>query len=98
MSKYVIIQIVGWLAFAVNLWGNELLVKKRTLGWPVRLAANAAWLLYSFGVFAWPLFINHIVFSVSNVHGWVRWRRRPPTIEPAACACAGCHSNATKGT
>lgn len=91
----ILIAVIGWTAFALNLVGNEMLGRKKTAGWPVRLVANAGWLFYSFGVFAWPLFVNHVVFSVSNARGWWQWSRRKP--EPV-CHCAGCTCNREGGT
>ena len=86
-----LVALIGWLAFALNLLGNQLLVKKRVAGWPVRLCANAAWIAYSFNVFAWPLFFNHVAFSLSNAHGWWEWTRRPAA--PKKCCCPGCVAN-----
>lgn len=68
-------EALGWLALALNLWGNLALANKSTRGWLVRLGSNAAWLVYSFFVFAWPLFVNHAAFAAVNVHGWRKWRR-----------------------
>lgn len=99
MTTRTAIEVLGWAAFALNLWGNELLGRKNTAGWPIRLVANAAWLLYSFGVFAWPLFVNHVVFSVSNARGWWKWTRpQEPQIPASACTCAGCTCNRATGT
>lgn len=68
-------HILGWLAFALNVWGNLALTTKDIKGWIIRLVANAAWIIYSFYVFAWPLFVNHIAFAGINIVGWVRWAR-----------------------
>jgi hypothetical protein len=74
-SREIIFHGLGWFAFALNVWGNLALANKSTAGWIVRLASNAAWLIYSAFVFAWPLFINHATFVIINVHGWRKWAR-----------------------
>jgi hypothetical protein len=94
-----LVEILGWIAIVLNLLGNEMLAKRRTAGWPVRLAANAGWMVYSVGVFAWPLFVNHIVFTVSNARGWWKWRVQDRKLKhiladkPGVCQCPGCVAN-----
>ncbi len=75
MTARDVAEILGWAAFALNVWGNLALTQKSIKGWVIRLIANAAWLIYSGFVFAWPLFVNHVAFVVINIVGWVRWAR-----------------------
>lgn len=67
--------LIGWVALVVNVTANELLGKKKRSGWPMRLVANAVWIIYSALVFSWPLLANHVVFAVSNTRAWIQWRR-----------------------
>lgn len=66
---------VGWLAFALNVWGNMMLTTKSRAGWVVRLACNVCWLPYAVLTGAWALLANHVLFMGINVLGWMRWRR-----------------------
>lgn len=71
-----VVEMIGWLALALNLWGNLALTSMSRSGWLIRLGSNAAWIVYSPGVGAWPLFANHLTFAVVNVVGWVRWSKK----------------------
>ena len=68
-------HVVGWVAFALNVWGNMMLTTKTRAGWAVRLVCNVCWLPYAVLTGAWALLANHVVFMGINVLGWVRWRR-----------------------
>ena len=73
--KQPIIEAIGWLSLLLNIWGNLALVHKKKHGWPVRLATNVAWIVYSAGSATLPLMANHLVFAVINVVGWIKWHR-----------------------
>lgn len=77
-------EAMGWVAFGLNVWGNLALTNLSVRGWVIRLVSNAAWLIYSGYVGAWPLFGNHAVFALINVYGWVKWekQRAPLASEP----------------
>lgn len=66
---------LGWLALALNVWGNLLLTSRGQSGWVVRLACNACWVPYSIATSAWALLANHLLFAGINVYGWQKWRR-----------------------
>lgn len=70
-----IAQGVGFVAFALNVWGNLELTKVGNRGHVIRLVANAVWIAYSITCGAWALTANHIVFAGINVLGYTRWRR-----------------------
>jgi hypothetical protein len=77
-------ELMGWLAFGLNVWGNLALANLSTSGWIIRLTSNAAWLVYSAYVGAWPLFGNHAVFTLINIHGWRKWSAgQTVAVEPA---------------
>ena len=67
------IEIVGWIALSLNIWGNLALTKKSSKGWLIRLACNFAWIVYSLAFSVWPLLINHIIFAGINIYGWKQW-------------------------
>ncbi len=69
------VQIIGAIAFALNVWGNLELTKVGNRGHIIRLCSNACWLAYSPLVGAWALLANHATFAGINVLGFVRWRR-----------------------
>lgn len=68
-------EFMGWMAFLLNVWGNLALTNMSSRGWIIRLTSNAAWLIYSGYVGAWPLFGNHAVFTIINLIGWWKWRK-----------------------
>lgn len=76
MKGSVIWQAIGWLALALNVWGNLALTSKGRAGWIVRLVSNACWIVYSIDNSAWALLANHAVFSVINCYGWWKWKPR----------------------
>lgn len=85
MSGGVFWQALGWVALALNVWGNLALTSKGSGGWIIRLACNACWVPYSLATSAWALLVNHLLFAAINVYGWRKWRRMqtpgetPPT-------------------
>lgn len=68
--------VLGWLAFALNVWGNLELTGKSVRGWIVRLACNLCWMPYSVVTGAWALLANHVVFAGINCYGWWKWRQQ----------------------
>ena len=68
-------ELAGWVAFALNVWGNLALTNKSTHGWVIRLASNVFWIAYSYDTSAWALLANHVAFGGINVVGWIRWSR-----------------------
>lgn len=69
------VQIIGAIAFALNVWGNLELTKVGNRGHIIRLCSNACWLVYSPLIGAWALLANHATFAGINVLGFVRWRK-----------------------
>lgn len=74
-TSEIIDQAIGFLAFALNVWGNLELTKVGNRGHVIRLAANAVWIAYSITCGAWALTANHIVFAGINVLGYTRWKK-----------------------
>lgn len=70
-----IYQVIGLIAFALNVWGNWELTEATNRGHVIRLFSNAVWLVYSPLVGAWALTLNHAVFAGINVRGYRRWHR-----------------------
>lgn len=70
-----VFNIIGWVAFAFNVWGNLALTKQSNHGHVIRLCSNACWLVYAPATGAWALFVNHATFACINVLGWYRWRK-----------------------
>lgn len=66
---------LGWLAFALNVWGNLALTTKGVRGWIIRIACNLCWIPYGVYTAAWALLANHLVFVAINCYGWWKWRR-----------------------
>lgn len=72
---------LGWLAFALNVWGNLALTQKGASGWIIRLMCNICWLPYSVHTQAWALLGNHLLFMAINIYGWVKWDREKRRAE-----------------
>lgn len=68
-------QVLGWVAFALNVWGNLALTTKGSRGWIIRIFSNACWIPYGLCTSAWALTANHLLFAGINVYGWRKWRR-----------------------
>ena len=75
MTGHVLAQIIGWIAFGLNVWGNLELTRVGNRGHIIRLCSNACWLIYSPFVGAWALFVNHLTFAFINCLGYYRWKR-----------------------
>lgn len=68
-------ELIGFLAFALNVWGNWALTDKRASGWWVRIGSNVAQLAYALVVFGPYLLTNAVVFGAINVRGIVKWKK-----------------------
>lgn len=66
---------LGWIAMALNVWGNLSLTNKNKIGWIIRLVCNAAFIVYSIPLGAWALLANHVIFAIINIHGWRKWSK-----------------------
>lgn len=75
MTLNLLWTILGWVAFALNVWGNLALTTKGLRGWIIRIVCNLCWLPYGVYTRAWALLGNHLVFIVINAYGWWKWRR-----------------------
>jgi len=75
MHGSVIWQILGWVAFALNVWGNLALTTKGVRGWIIRIFSNACWIPYGVVTGAWALTANHGLFALINAYGWWKWTR-----------------------
>jgi len=80
-------QLLGLVAFALNVWGNLELTKQTNRGHVIRLCSNACWLIYSPLVGAWALFLNHAVFAAINVLGFHRWSKIEASKSDGCEAC-----------
>lgn len=70
------IEIVGFLAFVLNVVGNLLLARKSIHGWVVRLASIILWGIYALEITSLAMIANSITFFGINVYGWWNWSRR----------------------
>jgi hypothetical protein len=68
-------EAVGFVAFAMNVYGNWLLTSKRMNGWWVRIACNAAQLVYACLIRSPSLAVSAVTFAAINIVGVAKWRR-----------------------
>jgi len=80
-------QLIGVVAFALNVWGNLELTKQTNRGHVIRLFSNACWLIYSPLVGAWALLMNHATFAGINVLGFYRWHKIQSAGTPSCEVC-----------
>ncbi|KKM72272.1 hypothetical protein LCGC14_1422200 [marine sediment metagenome] len=67
------IEIVGFLAFALNVFGNLLLAWKRIEGWIVRIASIVLWGIYAYQIWSPSMIANAMTFFCINLYGWRKW-------------------------
>ena len=68
---------IGYLAFALNVAGNLLLVHKRWQGWAVRIVTNVAWIAYAAQIDdGGPVVANHAAFMAINLYGLSKWGKK----------------------
>lgn len=103
MSWHAVVNVLGFVAFALNVWGNWLLTRKSESGWTVRIVSILCWGAYGIGAASWPNVVNAVTFLGINIYGLRRWRNErlratPPHAPaysgmPAPKHCAACGSN-----
>ena len=69
------VELLGFLAFALNVAGNLLLTSKNSRGWIIRIWSNAAQIGYAVLIVSPSLVTNGSTFFAINLYGWWRWRR-----------------------
>lgn len=69
-----IVNVLGFAAFLLNVWGNILLTRKSRNGWYVRIASILLWGAYGIGAASWPNVANAVVFLGINGYGLWKWR------------------------
>lgn len=76
------LDILGYGSFIVSLIGILLNAKKNILCWPIWLASNAGWIVYSIIQRDVPQVILWIAFSAFNVYGWMQWKKDEKKFTP----------------
>ncbi len=70
------IEIIGYVATALNIWGNLLLAKQSIQGWLVRLATNVVYVVYALQIDqGLPVVANHVLFFGINLYGLRQWKK-----------------------
>lgn len=70
-----IVEAVGYAAFAANVIGNLMLASKSITGWYVRLGTNVLQLTYAACIHSWPMTANAVTFALINLFALIKWRR-----------------------
>jgi len=76
MSATLLIDLVGFAAFASNVAGNLLLAWKRIDGWIVRAVSIVLWGIYASNIDSWPMIANSVTFFAINCFGFWKWRKK----------------------
>jgi hypothetical protein len=88
-------QVIGAVAFALNVWGNLELTKQTNRGHIIRRTGDTSsgcpptsfWIIYSPLIGAWALLLNHITFGGINILGFIRWKKIEARREGDRCDC-----------
>ena len=75
MSIATVPNLLGLLAFALNVWGNLELTRKSARGWYVRIVAILFWGAYGLAAASWPNIVNAATFLCINGYGLWKWKR-----------------------
>ena len=70
-----LVEAIGIVAFATNVWANILIARKSEAGWIVRLVSNAFWLAFGIAALSLANILNAVTFAAINVYGLRRGRR-----------------------
>lgn len=71
------VEVIGYLAFGLNVAGNLMLARMNVWGWIVRLVTNVAWIAYAVQIpGGGPMWANHAMFLFINLYGFRAWRRQ----------------------
>lgn len=79
-------EAIGFIAVGLNIAGNWMLANKNARGWGIRLACNAAQLLYAVLIGSPSLTASAVTFAAINVHGAVKWKRLVGHLDSCAVA------------
>jgi len=71
----VLVDIIGFTAFVLNVSGNLMLAWKSRWGWLVRIAAIICWGAYAVSIASWPMIANSVTFFAINCVGFYRWQK-----------------------
>lgn len=71
---FTLVNLAGFAAFVLNVWGNLLLARKSERGWWVRIASIILWGAYGIGAASWPNILNAVTFFGINCYGLWKWR------------------------
>lgn len=69
------IEYFKWIATALSITGIMANANKKIWCWPVWLVSNIFWITVFIVEFDLPTLITWVVFSVSNIYGWVQWKK-----------------------
>jgi hypothetical protein len=68
-------NIIGFIAFILNVWGNLSLTAKRRDGWYVRIISIILWGVYAYNTASLPMIANSITFLCINIYGLHKWKK-----------------------
>jgi len=71
-----LIDLAGHVFYAMIGLGLVCLALKKTVGWPLRLAGEAGWLVLGILLGLTSIWIWGILFCVMDLVGWWKWRQR----------------------
>ena len=67
---------IAWIATALSITGIFLNAKKHIGCWPVWITANILWAYHSiFEIPETSQLVLWLVFIISNIYGWIEWRK-----------------------
>lgn len=72
---------MDWIATILSIAGIVLNANKLMICWPVWLASNVLWIIYSINAGETAALVMWIVFVGFNGYGWYKWKQDEKTDE-----------------
>jgi len=68
-----VLKYPNWIAVTLSIAGIALNANKLILSWPVWIASNIFWIMYSLPKKEWSYVLLWSVFLAFNAYGWYQW-------------------------
>jgi hypothetical protein len=69
------VEVTGYAATGLNIWGNLALARMSRTGWIIRMLTNVVYVIYAVQVSGgMPVVANHVLFFGINLYGFRRWQ------------------------
>jgi nicotinamide riboside transporter PnuC len=70
-----IMNLVGWLASILSIFGVFLNARKNIWCWYIWIVSNIIWLIYYYDKKDFPAIVLWVAFTGFNVYGLIMWKK-----------------------